>query len=607
MSHHFPRLNALVVLSVLAGLATPRVEALPEGPVVRFGNARFDNPAAGVLDITNSTKAIIDWQDFSTRRADVVRFIQPGSSSAVLNRVTGSNPSTLLGQMTSNGRVYLINPNGIVFGEGSSVDTRGFLASTLVISPRDFMRNDFLFVQQGQGGIKNQGVIQARADGNVILLAPQIENQGKIITESGRIVLAAGEKLTLASLEEPEVRFEIQSASQQVIQLGELRAGGAVELFTGSLINQGVVEARAVSQDQQGRIVLSARNDLSLATDSRLVATGPAGGGLRLESLDGTVRVGGSLTVGDSEAGDKGVVDMSGRAIDWEQAVIATENWNLATPQVRVQARMVESSARSLPQKLVLSAGGELTQGSPLQVGQLTFQGQARVELDHADNRIGQLGGSVDRIRLNNRSDGVSQAFRVEGLQANADLHIDNRGIMAVRGPVISREAGITLQTRSPLTLDGRFAARNDLTVAAGDGTALDDRLRFEPNTSLTSSQGNIDLVFRGVLQGVQPGLNAPQGSIRFNGRVSGPSTDPTDPVPPLDPTAPQTAGVLQTVSFNQNSQVVVLTQQAPGAGAATDTGEMSNEPRLRHPGRTPSGGADSSGKTPARTAPVCR
>lgn len=64
MSHHFPRLNALVVLSVLAGLATPRVEALPEGPVVRFGNARFDNPAAGVLDITNSTKAIIDWQDF---------------------------------------------------------------------------------------------------------------------------------------------------------------------------------------------------------------------------------------------------------------------------------------------------------------------------------------------------------------------------------------------------------------------------------------------------------------------------------------------------------------------------------------------------------------
>lgn len=600
MFHHLLQPRYLFAIFLLAGLYTARVAALPEGPDVRFGNARFDLQASGVLDITNSTKAIIDWQAFSTRRGDVVRFIQPGSSSSVLNRVTGQDPSSLLGQITSNGRVYLINPNGIVFGEGSVVDTRGFLASTLAISPRDFMRNDFLFVQQGQGQIKNQGLIQARADGNVILLAPQIENQGQILTESGRILLATGEKLTLSSLDDPEIRFEIQAASHQVINLGELRTGGAVEVFTGSLINRGSMEAQGVSRDQQGRIVLSAQHDLTLSADSRLTVTSPGGGPLRLESLDGTIRVGGSITVGDGKAGDNGSVKVTGHAIGLEDAVIASENWQLSTPQASLLSGATEAQARLLPLKLALSAEGELTQGRPLQVGQLTFQRQARVDLGDVDNRIGQLSGTVDRIRLNNRSDGVTAVFRVEGLQAKSDIDIDNRGAMAVQGPVISREAGVTLQTRSPLTLAGTLAARDDLTVAAGDGTAFDDRLRFEPGTSLSSSRGNIDLVFRGELEGTQPALKAPHGLIRFNGQTSEPSTDP---VPPLDTSNPQTVRVVQEAGFTQNSQVVVLTQQASSA----PTGEDENDPRSERTLRTLPAPENTSGITRSRAIPVCR
>ena len=70
---------------------------------------------------------------------EITRFLQQSASSAVLNRVVGAMPSSIMGQLLSNGRVYLINPHGILFGAGARIDVAGLVASTLQMNDADFL------------------------------------------------------------------------------------------------------------------------------------------------------------------------------------------------------------------------------------------------------------------------------------------------------------------------------------------------------------------------------------------------------------------------------------------------------------------------------------
>lgn len=596
MPSHFLRKPCLTALLLATALNAIQVEALPESPDVTFGNARFDVQAPGVLAITASPKTIIQWQDFSIRPNESVRFVQQGANSAVLNRVTGQNPSELLGQLRSNGRVYLINPNGILLGEGAVVDTRGFLASTLAISDQDFMRNHFLFTRQGDGPIRHQGLIHIRGDGSVILLADRIENRGSIQTESGQIVLAAGEKLTLSSLESPEIAFEIQSATQQVINLGELRAGGggAASLFAGTLTQQGRIEALSASRDAEGRIVLSARNDLTLDGDSSLLT----GGRIHLESQQGTARIGGTLTATH--------VDLIGNQIETD-AVITSNAWQLSNERGALQATVADPARAAPPLRLQLTADGNLTQTGPIQADSLLFSGQLQVQLAHADNRTGRVSGQVNSLMLAARQRVPTVPLQVESLQATGAIEISHQGAIRVSGPLASQDSAIRLRAHSPLTVAGALTAESDLVLAAGDGTALDDVLRFEDNTTLTTRHGTIELVFHGELQGARPILNAPAGSIRYNGRSTYPpwsNNNETETVPPLDTDDPQTVGVVQAIGSRQNNQVVVLTQQS---SALPEASGSPDDPRRDHRAAAASEKPGKQDGSAGKTAPACR
>ena len=118
------------------------MQANPTGPSVVSGAATF-NAVGKNLTVTNAPGAIINWQGFSIRPDEVTRFVQSGAASAVLNRVTGAEHSEILGQLLSNGRVFLINPNGITIGAGARIDTAGFVASSLNLSDDDFLAGKF--------------------------------------------------------------------------------------------------------------------------------------------------------------------------------------------------------------------------------------------------------------------------------------------------------------------------------------------------------------------------------------------------------------------------------------------------------------------------------
>ena len=142
------QLIGLAVDACFAGV----VHANPTGPAVANGAASFAT-TGNTLTVTNTPGAIINWQAFSIRPDEVTRFIQSGAASAVLNRVTGVGQSAILGQLLSNGRVFLINPNGVVVGAGARIDTAGFVASSLNLSNEDFLAGRF---RRSSGGCRSR-------------------------------------------------------------------------------------------------------------------------------------------------------------------------------------------------------------------------------------------------------------------------------------------------------------------------------------------------------------------------------------------------------------------------------------------------------------------
>ena len=159
--------------------------ANPSGASVAAGGVTF-SVSGNLLTITNTPGTIIQWQGFNILPGEITRFVQQNSNSAVLNRVVGQDPSRILGSLQSNGRVYVINPNGILFGANAQVDVGGLVASTLNITNEDFTAGRQRFsAAPGAGSVANQGTIRTSSGGHIYLIAPNVENSGVLESPRG--------------------------------------------------------------------------------------------------------------------------------------------------------------------------------------------------------------------------------------------------------------------------------------------------------------------------------------------------------------------------------------------------------------------------------------
>lgn len=311
------KLAITISLSLSASLLSDVVSANPDinGAQIVNGQVSFSNPASNTLQINNSNAAIIQWQDFSINAGEVTHFQQTGVNSTVLNQVTGGNVSNIFGSLTSNGQVFLINPAGIVFGQNSIVNTAGFIASTLNLSNQDFLEGKLNFQGVDAGDILNQGFITAGANGDIALIAPNIVNEGIISVEQGDVILAAGEKVTLASLDASAVGFEVQSTETSVTNLGSVTSnGGAIGMFAATLKHEGHIEANALSLDENGNVILVAKNNLEITETATVSANGENGGRVLVQNENGTTLVAGTIEA-NGENGDGGVVDVLGEQV----------------------------------------------------------------------------------------------------------------------------------------------------------------------------------------------------------------------------------------------------------------------------------------------------
>jgi len=282
---HAVMLATTALMPVGAWLA----DANPLDPRVVGGHVTFNGLGTQTLTINQSTlDAIIDWNSFNIGVGERTIFILPTSNSISLDRVSGVNPSYIMGSLSSNGIVFLVNPNGVLFGAGATINAASFLATTHNISNSDFLAHHFNFNQPGNpsASIVNLGHITAASGGFAALVAPGVRNAGTISATLGTVGLAAsgkgftldfyGDKLITLAVNDSIGSKVIDVATGQpltslVSNSGKIQAnGGRVEITAAAartvvdsvINNSGVIEANSIG-NKNGTIVLSAATGAS--------------------------------------------------------------------------------------------------------------------------------------------------------------------------------------------------------------------------------------------------------------------------------------------------------------------------------------------------------
>ena len=307
-----PRMIAVMIAALLPPLPA---SALPLGVQVVNGGASVAT-AGNAMTITNTPGAILHWQQFNVGANESVRFQQSSALSAVLNRVTGGDPSRILGALSSNGKVFLVNPSGVLFGAGARVDTAGFVASTLNIANADFLAGRMKFQGAANAGkVENQGTMTATNGGQIYLIAPQVENTGILKAADGGILLAAGREVLLVDSRYPDVALTVSAPEDRALNLGEIHAAaGRIGIYGGIVAQRGLVSADSAVRDAAGRIVLRATKSATLAADARLSANGPQGGAITVQAGEGLAEVRGTVSARGA-TGVGGQVDVLGETV----------------------------------------------------------------------------------------------------------------------------------------------------------------------------------------------------------------------------------------------------------------------------------------------------
>ena len=307
--------GAAVVAGMLAAAASTSVIAGPEGQQVVVGNVTFTKQG-NMWVITASNGAIINYASFDVLPYETIRFMQPSQLSTVLNRINSAAPTRIDGTIQSNGIVYFVNPAGVVFGRGATINTGGLYAAAGKISNEDFAagRNNFTGLT---GQVVNQGTITSNM---VALVGQQISNSGTIVAPEGTVVMAAGRDVFIGR-DGSQVYTQVSGATggtpgrAAVENTGTINArGGQVLMASGdasglAIFNSGTVRAKKVDIEGRGtgevRVsgTIDASNNNGRGGDITITgekvglfgadvnASGSTGGG--------TIKIGGGVRGGD--------------------------------------------------------------------------------------------------------------------------------------------------------------------------------------------------------------------------------------------------------------------------------------------------------------------
>lgn len=266
-------------------IVTAGAHASPNGGTVVGGDGIIEQSGLDTTIIQNTGHLAIDWQSFNIAAEERVQFIQPDTDSVALNRILGNEASQIFGRLDANGHVILMNPNGVLFGEGASVNVGGLVASGLNINADDFMNGDYVLqaVDGKDGTVINNGIINAATGGNVALIGKQVDNQGLISANLGAVTLAAGKEAVLTFDNQgllgvrvsKEILQDELGVNAAVTNSGDISAEGGRILMTGSVSQDIFSQAvNAEGLNAKTSVVIHEDGSFTLGAGADVVNTG---------------------------------------------------------------------------------------------------------------------------------------------------------------------------------------------------------------------------------------------------------------------------------------------------------------------------------------------
>ncbi len=264
--------------------------ALPTGGEITSGKGKISTIGNQMTVKQNTPKMIAEWDTFNIGKRAGVTFRQPSSDAVALNRINDQNPSLILGSLRANGNIFLINPSGIVFGEGSRINVGGLVASSLNMSDQDFLTGRYIFTNDGNAGnILNQGKIRVKSGSFAALIAPGVTNEGTIKAKKGSVLLGAGNQVTLDFNGDGLISYTIDKGAVDALAAnsGLIEADGGLVVMTAKAANSltqavvnniGIIEAQTLKK-KEGRIILmSDMENGQTLVGGTLDASAPKGG-----------------------------------------------------------------------------------------------------------------------------------------------------------------------------------------------------------------------------------------------------------------------------------------------------------------------------------------
>ncbi|MCQ8895456.1 filamentous hemagglutinin N-terminal domain-containing protein [Limnobacter humi] len=524
---------AAAVLWICSGaaLALPEFQANPGGGVTLDTSV---NKTLVVNQTSNTPVATVLWKNFSVGSGETVQFVQPDSHAVLLNRVTGREGSDILGQLKSNGRLFLINPNGIVFGTNAQVNVGALVASTLDLQGPVKQGAVPLAADKNTGDIQLNGVIEGQ---QLAFIAPSISHAGTLrATSGGQVDFLAASAVT-ANVQGDFIAFQVDAGHEQALiqQLGQINApDGTVILVarsTGSgnpsvLNTGGLVQAQSLIA-QGDQVVLAGTVDgaLSVRADhvSQAQAVNVRGSAdlvANMLTLDhaqnqfqGVVRI----AAGDAQLKTQGDVQLAGTA---DHLMVSAQHLQIAQSGMRVNRDAVfiaTGVAQSSSGSTTLSVGGDLTVSAD-QVGlrntKNAVSGTINLTAHEADLAVtgtlrllnpavrGALTMQADQVQV------VAKDALQLGVQADS-LTMQSTGAVHLNASALG---SLTVKTSQGIDQHGALQVSGNSDLQA-DSIVLQDRSnQWLGNVQLQAQEARIDSAASYSITGSTDSLDAHSG-----------------------------------------------------------------------------------------------
>lgn len=466
MTHRPPQLTRIAAALAAIGFCAASLAA-PSGANVVAGSASV-RTAGNQTDVVQTTpRAVIDWRSFDIGANESVHFRQPDAQSMALNRVTGGQASQILGTLTANGQIILLNPNGVLFGRDARVETAGLVVSTAKLATDDFMQGRLRFEAGDVPGasIVNRGTISVRDGGLAAFVAPHVRNDGLIYAKLGRVILASGSRFTLDLAGDGLLDLGLRESDLTGLRDVEGKPVGALIENTGTIATPSG-RTLIVTPEIARNLVDNAIN-LGGTVRADTIEHGPAGE-IMLYARNGNVNLTGEIAAPSRGNGPAGTFrlreDRDYMAIDGATAgslgAILRTGTNVA----------LESSGRISVDPAPIDGRGGLAGGSLSLAGSSIGLGNDLITNDGAI-RLDALAGNIEVSRASAALAGdrfwpmLFAGSGNIGLSAARDVTVAH---MVTRGDVEVESLGGNVRLLASLgtDLDGTFALRS-LTVRA--------------------------------------------------------------------------------------------------------------------------------------------